>query len=184
MRKQTKSGNEFGKLLATQITESFALTLSEEYSSGSISSSGSNVTISPLDKFLFAVEDAVRTRDVSSIMDVGSIVEQFAQGYENMKNSWDRFAVGLHYLTSSGSSITTNWSNDSGEAKFIICRGKCADEFLSEIIESGTSEAAPSIVSSEVSKFDESCSSDIKTEVKAVIDNFFISEARGRLHLI
>lgn len=129
-----------------------------------ISGSGSDITTGPVDDLLFAIGDAVHkgANEVEDYVD-----KKVSQGFSSIKNGWDRFAVNLVLRYGDNSTIATDFSEESGEVRLVKAEG--------------LGDALGLIEESDSATFDDesakrSVTSNIKTQVQALIDSFFLSE--------
>ena len=156
------AADELNHMLATQIIDgSSHVELVDENIELVISDSGSDITTGPVDDLLFAIGDAINkgANEMEDFME-----NKVAQGLYSIKNSWDRFTIGLTLLYGDNSTIGTNFSDDMGEVMFF--KGKGLSGALELVGESDLEAAAET----------RSVTSDIKTQVQSVIDSFFLSE--------
>ena len=148
--------DDYGQLLATQIVDTNET--AEEIATNVISSSGSDITTGPVDDLLFALGDAIN-KGANEVEDFVEIT--IADGFESIKNSWDRFTVGLTLMYGDNSTIGTDFS-DEMEVKLVKERGLGGGL---EIIEEDSQGTAKS-----------SITGNIKSQVQGLIDNFFLVE--------
>ncbi len=148
--------DDYGQLLATQIVDTNET--AEEIVTNVISSSGSDITTGPVDDLLFALGDAIN-KGANEVEDFVEIT--IADGFESIKNSWDRFTVGLTLMYGDNSTIGTDFS-DEMEVKVVKERGLGGGL---EIIEEDSQGTAKS-----------SITGNIKSQVQGLIDNFFLVE--------
>ena len=74
-----------------------------------LSNSGSDVTTGPMDDLLFALGDAI-ARGANEVEDFVEV--KMEEGFESLKNNWDRFTVGLTLMYGDNSTISSDFSDD------------------------------------------------------------------------
>ncbi len=155
----TAPRDDYGQLLATQIVDTNE-PAEMDITNVIVSGSGSDITTGPVDDLLFALGDAINkgANEVEDFVEV-TIVD----GFESLRNSWDRFTVGLTLMYGDNSTIGTNFS-DEREVKLVKDRGLGGLENIEEDSQASHGTAKSSITGN------------IKSQVQGLIDNFFLVE--------
>lgn len=153
--------NELDELLATQIVSS-----AEESLANILTGSGSDITTGPIDDVLFALGGAIN-RGANEVEEY--VENKFAQGLDSIRNTWDRFQIGLLLMFNDNSTIATDFTESTEEVVLVKCRG--AGEAL-EIVDDTSASTSDDDQTSQ----GRSVGSDIKSQVQALIDSFFLYE--------
>eukprot|EP00986_Skeletonema_menzelii_P012454 scaffold6879_cov150-Skeletonema_menzelii.AAC.7 len=124
-----------------------------------LSNSGSDVTTGPVDDLIFALGEAI-TKGANEVEDFVEI--KIADGFESLKNTWDRFTVGLTLMYGDNSTIGTNFSEDRAVE---LVKDKRVGGSLGIHEDDSQASAKASAVTGE-----------IKDQVQGLIDSFFLVE--------
>ncbi len=151
--------DEYGQLLATQIVDA-SEPAEIEAINVVLSSSGSDITTGPVDDLLFALGDAIN-KGANEVEDFVEVTIQ--DGFESIRNSWDRFTVGLTLMYGDNSTIGTDFSEEK-EVKLVKDKGLGGLEIIDEDSQASHGSEKSSITGN------------IKSQVQGLIDNFFLVE--------
>jgi len=151
--------DDYGQLLATQIVDTNE-PAEKDITNVVLSSSGSDITTGPVDDLLFALGDAIN-KGANEVEDFVEVT--IADGFESIRNSWDRFTVGLTLMYGDNSTIGTDFS-DEREVKLVKERGLGGLGIIEEDSQASQGTAKSSITGN------------IKSQVQGLIDNFFLVE--------
>ena len=109
--KQKHKSKSLRKRSASRASRRSSSTATTDESTVALTKSGSDVTTGPMDDLLFALGDAI-AKGANEVEDFVEV--KLEEGFESLKNNWDRFTVGLTLMYGDSSTISseTDFSDD------------------------------------------------------------------------